>query len=243
LGLDPSKTRDGVSWFHTHHLPPGPWRHTQDLLLGFREPLGIAEDAPVEWRITFSPTEEAERTRFFRSLPEGPVAGLVLATANPRKDWPPERYGPLADGLHELGYTVLLIGGPGARERRAADVVLRLARSMPVDVLGDSVRRLMGLVAGVDLLVSPDTGALHVAHALGTPVVGLYGHTNPWRVGPWRRFQELVVDRYSEPGEEPDPAGYEPRSGRMERITVADVLERVERARRQHGVHPRKVAW
>lgn len=102
---------------------------------------------------------------------------------------------------------------------------------------------MMWMVDGVDLLVSPDTGPLHVAHALGTPVVGLYGHSNPWRVGPWRRFRELVVDRYTDPGEEPDPSRYEPRDGRMARIRVEDVLERVDLLRRRYGDRPREPAW
>jgi heptosyltransferase I len=95
---------------------------------------------------------------------------------------------------------------------------------------------MMWMVAGVDLLISPDTGPLHLAHALGTPVIGLFGHTNPARVGPWRAFRDLVVDRYTEPGAPPDPTGYEPKLGRMERIAVADVLERVERARAIYGM-------
>jgi heptosyltransferase I len=243
IGLDPAKTRDGISWLHTHHLPAGPWRHTQDLLLGFREPLGIAVDGPVEWKITFSPAEEAERTAFFASLPDRPVVGVVLATANPRKDWPADRYPALVERLEDLGYTVLLVGGPSPTERSAADRVLAEARRPPVDGLGDSVRRMMWMVGGADLLICPDTGPLHVAHALGTPVVGLFGHTNPARVGPWKRFRELSVDRYTEPGEEPDPSRYEPRSRRMETIQVEDVMDRVEAARQIHGVRPEKRPW
>lgn len=243
VGLAPSRTRDGVSWFNTHHLPEGPWRHTQDLLLQFRDVLGLPKRDPVTWRITFSPGEREERDRFFTELSSRPVAGLVLATANPRKDWPAERYAPLADALHDRGYTVLLIGGPGPREAEAAKRVRELARHRPSSGLGNSVRRMMWMVDGIDLLVSPDTGPLHVAHALGTPVVGLYGHTNPWRVGPWKRFRDLVVDRYTNPGEEPDPARYEPRDGRMERITVDDVLERVDLLRRRYGERPREAAW
>ncbi|HZD06458.1 MAG TPA: glycosyltransferase family 9 protein, partial [Longimicrobiales bacterium] len=150
---------------------------------------------------------------------------------------------PLADALHDRGYTVLLVGGPGTRERAVAERIGARARTSPVNALGDSVRRMMWLVAGADLVVSPDTGPLHIAHALGTPVVGLYGHSNPWRVGPWRRFRELVVDRYTEEGEPPDPSAYEPKEGRMERIRVEDVMERVELARRIWGERPREPAW
>jgi heptosyltransferase I len=66
------------------------------------------------------------------------------------------------------------------------------------------------------------------------PVIGLYGHTNPWRVGPYRKFEDLWVDHYTEPGAEPDPSHADARYGRMERITVDEVLERVERAVRRY---------
>jgi ADP-heptose:LPS heptosyltransferase len=94
LGLPPSKTRDGVRWFNTHHLPERPWCHTQDLFLGFRTPLGLPGDAPVEWGIAFSVEERAEQAAFFGRLAERgrPVAGLVLATANRAKDWRADRH-------------------------------------------------------------------------------------------------------------------------------------------------------
>jgi heptosyltransferase I len=235
VGLPPSKTRDGVSRFNTRHLAERPWCHTQDLLLGYREVLGVPADAPVEWRITFSDEERAERARFFAALGGAPVVGLVLATANPSKDWPAERYAPLARALAALGYRVLLIGGPRERERSVAEGILADPAAGAVSGLGDSVRRMMWMVAGVDLMISPDTGPLHLAHALGTPVVGLFGHTNPARVGPWRDFRELVVDRYTEPGAPLDPSAYEPKPSRMARIEVADVLAKVELARARYG--------
>ena len=236
VGLPPSKTREGVRLFNTHHLPEGPWRHTQDQLLGYREVLGLPSGAPVTWGITFSAEERTAQARFFRGLGQAPLAGVALATANPKKDWPPDRYPALVDALSHLGYRVLLIGGPGVRERAAAARVMADATLPPVDGLGDSVRAMMWMVDGVDLLVSPDTGPLHIAHAVGTPVVGLFGHTNPARVGPWKRYRDLVVDRYSDPGNRADPSLYEPRLGRMEMIRVEDVVEMVERARSVYGV-------
>jgi heptosyltransferase I len=94
---------------------------------------------------------------------------------------------------------------------------------------------MMWLVDGVDLLVAPDTGPLHLAHALETPVIGLFGHTNPARVGPWRRYRDLVVDHYTEAGQPADPTAYEPKLGRMEGIGVGEVLERARLAGERHG--------
>jgi hypothetical protein len=78
------------------------------------------------------------------------------------------------------------------------------------------------------VVVAPDTGPMHIAVAVGTPTIGLFGYTNPRRAGPYR-FRELTIDAFGEPGESYDAgAGYRP--GRMDRITVAEVLEKVELA-------------
>ena len=232
VGLPPSKTRDGAAWFNTVSVSEGPWMHTQDLFLRFREPLGIPADDPVDWDVTFTEGERSDQEAFFSRIRQGargPVVGLVTATANPRKDWPAERLPDLVQSLvDDLDATVVLVGGPSAREAEAA-ARIRQAGAPVVNALGDSVRRMMWIVDGVDLLVSPDTGPLHLAHALGTTVVGLFGHTNPWRVGPWRRDRDLVIDRYTEPGETPDAALYQPRHQRMEQITVDDVMAMVDR--------------
>ncbi len=237
VGLAPSRTRDGVRFINTAHTPEGPWRHTQDLFLEFLDSLGIDRPDPMEWGLAFSKEEEREAASFFAHVGDRPVVGLVLATANAKKDWLPDRYTHLADMLEQdLGYTVLLLGGPGDADQRAAHFVADHGSGTPVWGLSDSVRRLIWSIRGCDLVISPDTGALHIAHALDVPVVGLFGHTNPWRVGPYERFHDLVVDQYSDPDEEPDPSRYEPRHGRMERITVADVLERVRVAESAYGM-------
>ncbi len=235
VGLPRSKTRDGIFLVHTHMLAEGPWKHSQDLFLDFRWALGVPHDAPVTWDLAFSETERKEQRAFFAGLDARPRAALVVGSANEKKDWPAERIAALADALaDEQGFRVLLLGGPSARERRIADTVLAAAGSRPLDCLGDSVRRLSWILDGSDLVIAPDTGPLHIAHALDVPVIGLFGHTNPARVGPWLRFRDLVVDRYTEPGDEPDPSSYLPKDGRMESITLDDVLEKVEVARSRY---------
>ncbi len=235
VGLPISKTRDGVSAFNTHAVQDGPWKHTQDLFLDFRWALGVSRDDPVSWGLSLSEAEVATRNAFFDGLDGRPVASLVVASANPHKDWPASRYAELADVLAtDFGFQVLLLGGPSPREREAVATILDRSRTNPLDELGDSVRRLMGLVSGSSLVVAPDTGPLHIAHALGVPVVGLFAHTNPWRVGPYRDFHDLVVDRYTEPGAEPDPSGYLPKDAWMDTIALEDVLEKVEVARSRY---------
>ena len=89
------------------------------------------------------------------------------------------------------------------------------------------------LLDGSALVVSPDTGPLHIARALDVPVVGLYGYTNPKRTGPYRRYLDLVVDGYAEFPGEAYPVTAAHRNG-MKRVTIEAVLEKISLAREQY---------
>lgn len=239
VGLAPSRTRDGVRLVNTEYTVGGEWRHTQDLFLEFLDAVGVERPDPLAWEITLSAEEESAAEAFFSASQGETIVGLALGTANPAKDWPTERYVSLTHALEaEYGFSVVLLGGPGKAERTTARAVLDDRRVAARSALSNSVRQLIWSIRGCDLVISPDTGALHIAHAMGTPVIGLFGHTNPWRVGPYERYHDLIVDRYTDPGEARSPARYGPRSGRMPAISVADVLERVHLARERYGVGP-----
>ena len=82
-------------------------------------------------------------------------------------------------------------------------------------------------------MLAPDTGPLHMAVALGTPTIGLYGYTDPRRSGPYGRFTDLTVDRFSDPGGERNPSR-STRRGRMSRIRAEDVVLKLERGIRSY---------
>ena len=86
------------------------------------------------------------------------------------------------------------------------------------------------ILDGAALVLAPDTGPLHMAVALDRPVVSLMGYTNPKRTGPYRKYHDLIVDAYGEPGES-YRISMENRVDHMPRISVRDVLDRVERWR------------
>jgi heptosyltransferase I len=224
------RARDGVWLAGNRHLPPRPRRHTQDMFLEFAEALGI-DPLPLEWKLTVTGAERAEQRRLLDTLDGRPAVALVPASANANKDWPAERYVAVADAIEgDLGARAVLVGGPGDRETRAARTIEDRAARKPVWMMGDGVRRLTWILEACDAVVAPDTGPLHIARAMGTPVVGLFGHTNPWRVGPYRAWEDLWVDAYTEPGAPRDPSNATPKAGRMETIRPEDVIQRVERA-------------
>lgn len=234
VGFDRDRASDGVWLAANRRLPRRPRSHTQDMFLEFLEWLGVAPE-PLEWRLEPTAEERAAQARFFEPF-ERPVAAVVPATANPKKDWVAERWAGVLDALAgDFGFDTVLLGGPSERERRIVAEIQATASTRSVVAMGDGIRPLLWRLHGSSLLVAPDTGPVHMARAMDVPVVGLYGHTNPWRVGPYRKYQDLWVDTYTEPGEAPDPSNAEPKLGRMERIGVADVLERVQAAVDRYG--------
>ena len=107
-------------------------------------------------------------------------------------------------------------------------VILERAKHKPLSALGNGgLRGLVGILDGAALVLSPDTGPLHITVALDRPVISLIGYSNPKRVGPYRKFGDLMIDAYGEPGED-YPISMENRKDRMPRITVQDVLEKVQ---------------
>lgn len=229
LGFDRRRARD-LNWlFTTERIPPHENQHVQDQYFEFLDHLGVEHDPP-EWGIVITDEEREEQRRFFERI-DRPVCTVVLGSSKPGKDWPPERYARLLETIEgDFGFRAVIIGGPSAGERAAAAEVIRLTRAQPLDALGDNLRRLVYLIDGSDVLVSPDTGPLHISRALETPVVGLYGYTNPKRSGPYRKYEDLIVDGYARVPGEDYPITMEYRADGMGRVTVEMVREKFELA-------------
>ena len=122
--------------------------------------------------------------------------GFVLinpGAAWPNKRWPPERFGVIARHLrdrHALRSVVLWGGG----EAPLADAVVHASSAAAVRAPETSLGDLLALSARASMMVSGDTGPVHIAAAVRTPIVGLYGPTWPERNGPWDP-QDVVVSR------------------------------------------------
>jgi heptosyltransferase I len=225
LGFDRARARDLQWLFTTHRIPPHDPQHVQDQYFEFLRWLGL-DPEPVTWDLLPDEREREAQAAFFSSL-DRPACAVVVGTSDPRKNWHAAGWARVLEAVErDHGLRPVLVGGPSAAERRIADEVLALTSARVVDALGDDVRRLIWLLEGSALTISLDTGPLHVSRAVGTPVVGLFGHTNPRRSGPYRAWPELVVDGYAEHPGEPYPIAHAHRDG-MRRITVEMVLEKV----------------
>ena len=98
------------------------------------------------------------------------------------KCWPVDRYAAVARGLIERGFRVLINAGP--REEVMADVIVKGTSGASIP-LSTTLEQLVAITRRISLCVAGDTGPLHLACALGRPVVGIYGPTDPSRNGPF----------------------------------------------------------
>lgn len=228
LGFDRARARD-FNWLFTNtRIPPHTPQHVQDQYFEFLTALNVPHE-PVVWDL--GPwAQEREWQREFVSQFDRPLASIVVGTSKPQKDWLPERWAEVANALwSDFGLQPVLVGGRSQRELNAESII-RERSPHSHSALGSGLRNLVGILDASSLVLTPDTGPLHMTVALDRPVVSLIGYTNPKRTGPYRKFQDLIVDAYGNPGEDYGIT-MENRPDRMPNISVRDVLDRVERWR------------
>ncbi len=226
LGYDRARARD-LNWlFTTHTIPPHPTQHTQDEFFEFLGALGVPHE-PVEWGLGPWLEERAWQREFLARF-DRPIAALVPGSSAAQREWLPERWAAVADVLYEdYGLQPVLVGGRSPRELHAERTIVTESRAPVISTLGIPLRQLVGVLDASVLVIAVNTGPLHMAVALDRPVISLMGHNNPKRVGPYRRFHDLIIDAYGDPGEQ-YPVSLENRPDRMRRIMVNDVVEKIE---------------
>ncbi len=169
-----------------------PYVYLQPEVLRYLELAGLVGAAPVGLTPRLAVTA-ADRAAAAAVLPaEGQVAFLHPGATDVRRRWAPERFAAVGDALAERGVTVLVNGGPA--ERGIVDAVLD-AMSAPARPVSLGLDAIAGVLASCDVVVSNDSGPLHLAAAVGAPTVGLFWGPNiansppPWRA----RHRPLVA--------------------------------------------------
>jgi lipopolysaccharide heptosyltransferase I len=227
IGFPKEHLREPLARFlYTHTPAAGDSPHVVHKNLALLAPLKIHDRRlrfPVE--VPRTPTVEAVVDRF------GGYALINPGAAWPNKRWPPERYGAVARGIFEqFGMRSIVLWGPG--EQPLAQAVAAAASGAADVSPPTGIPDLVGLARGAQLMISGDTGPLHIAGAVGTPIVALFGPTYAERNGPWGLFDitvsrtEQCICHYQRQCRRATPC--------IEDIQVDDVLGAV---RRRMGLH------
>ncbi len=170
----------------------------------------------------------AQAAEWLRELPRPRVA-LNVGASRAYKRWLEANWAAVADKLAERGCGVVFVGGPGDTEAIARVQSLQQHTAGGLNLSGKTtLRELASVLAACDLLVSGDSGPMHLAVAVGTPTVALFGGTDPRRHGPYGTGH-VVLHKPAPDGELPSrrPSA-EYGAACMAAITVKDVLRAVQ---------------
>ena len=188
IGFTSSYARERLArWFYSEVYDPGRGglddpRETRDIVhinLGFLTPFGVEASAP-EFPIA---DVDSVVARWAVEQSRGRYALLNAGAAWPNKRWPAERFGRVASELRDrYGLTSIALWGPG--EEPLARTVVESAQGAALLSPKTTIADLVALARGAAVMVSGDTGPTHVAVAVGTPVVAIFGPTRAVRNGP-----------------------------------------------------------
>lgn len=234
IGFDARRGRDLHGCFVNERIPYRD-EHLADGFLGFAGALGIPRERcarSLELHLAADAAATASGL-----VGEGRYFVINPAASKPERVWPVDRYAAVARHVVRTTGWRLVLTGAGGGEKHLADALAAQLADQVVNLAGrTSVRELAAVVAGAEGLLAPDTGPVHIAAAVGTPVIGLYAVARSALTGPWpdRRY---CVDRYAEAaaallGRSGTQLGWHTRvhdARAMEFISVDEVCAQVDR--------------
>lgn len=229
----------GKGFFYNIKVPFDRQNHEVEGNIRLLKTLGISVD---DRTLFIQRTEEARRAarEFFsqENLEGRTVIGIHPGSGIHQagfKRWPKERFAALADRLsQEFGARVILFGG--AEEISLAAEIRRAMKSAPLIMTGKStLSQTASLIAKCRLFISNDSGLLHVACAVATPAIGIFGPTSPLRTGPFHSCSSVIrKELRCSPCYRGKPVSCSHRKC-LEEITVEDVFEEAKRLLEEHG--------
>jgi heptosyltransferase I len=241
IGYDAARAKDLHGLVVNERIPARSGEHVLDAIGSFCEPLGLKQ-TKVRWDIPIP--DEAQAWAAEQLSGDAPTLLVSPSSSHALRNWRPERYAAVMDHAATRGWRVALVGGPSASERTMADAVLAACRHTPLDLTGkDTLKKLLALLGRAQLLLTPDSGPMHMANAVGTKVLGLHAASNPNRSGPYsdRRW---CVDKYDaaarkylgKPASELAWGAKIEQPGVMDLIEAGDAIERFDAASAHLGI-------
>lgn len=230
IGFDRARAKEGQWLVTNHRVEPLAQPHVLEGFMGFAKAIGVKDLTP-QWHI---PVPKVD-TEFAQTQIKDNEKVLIIcaAASKAERNWSAEGYAAVAQHAISKGFKVVLCGGPTQLEKDLAEQILQACPSKIDNLVGKtSLTQLLALLKRASLVLAPDTGPAHMAVTQGTPVIGLYAHSNPGRTGPylWRQY---VVNAYDEAitaqyGDEVKWGTRAKGEHLMALINVNDVIEKFE---------------
>ena len=235
IGFDRMRAREGQWLFCNRHIPFHD-SHLVDSFLAFVETLS-GKSAQAIWGLPVDENDLQWAREQLHTLPK-PWVAIHPYSSKPERNWLPKCYAEVIERtVSRWQGGILLTGGNSPAEQALSEHLAQHAPGHILNLSGKTTpRQLAALLSLVDVLVAPDTGAVHIARAMDTPVIGLYAVASPKLTGPYQRL-EYCVDRYPQAvqkflGKATEQLSWNTRvhhPDAMSLIVVDDVMEQLEK--------------
>ena len=202
IGFDSQRAKEAQWLFTNKKIAAQAEPHVLDGFMGFADALGLDVTPPL-WHMPITDEDQlwASEKLSANNPADKPIAVICPAASKAERNWHAEGYSQAAEHLSKRGFKVVICGGPTTMEKLLAEAIISRSEFSVGDneilnLVGEtSLKQLLAVLKVAHLVIAPDTGPAHMAVTVGTPVVGLYAHSNPKRTGPYL-YPQYVVSAY-----------------------------------------------
>ena len=244
IGYDLNRSSDLHSIFSNKKIQSSKHSHVVDVFLSFLNVLSIEKSNFIyKWDIEERITKKQLFKKFFELQDKYFVLSPCSRSAN--RNWLVDRYAAVADYINiNFGIQCVLSSSSNSFEEEFVKDIISSMKSKPLNLSGrTNLHELYSLVKNSELLISPDSGPIHIATCAGKPVIGLYGVTNTVRAGPYNS-RDLCIDKYNEAllkykGLESHQAKWRYKNNNknvMSLISTEEVIEKIDKYFKERSV-------
>ncbi len=195
LGFSSDRSQDFQTLFTNVKVPSPSSLHVADGLMAFAHQIGVPQ-SELTWSLSYS--EQDARWAETKRLADKPNLLLVPGASKAYKNWNAKGYVDVINHAREKSWNVILAGSAARVEVDLAERIQSLLTEPCLNLVGQSsIMQMLALIDKVEMVIAPDTGPAHMASAMQTPIIGLYAHHNPVRVGPYN-YLKYAVSVYEE---------------------------------------------
>ncbi len=231
IGYDKSRHKEMHGWVINEQVEPLPNYHVLDGFMQFVRYLGCQ---PVfDWSLPVTESDRAWAAQHIQSHQKNII--ISPCSSHHLRNWSASRYADLIDAINSrYNAHIIITASPADQEKKFVADIENQCQSQVLNLAGqDTLKQLWALMGLADLVISPDSGPLHMAGAVGSPVIGLMAASNPKRSGSYQ-FPELTVNKYPEAcrqflNKSVDQVKWGSKTefpGAMDLITVDEVMEK-----------------
>ncbi|SET20913.1 glycosyltransferase family 9 protein [Thalassotalea agarivorans] len=195
IGFDVKRSRELQRLFVNEFIAEQENPHVAEGFMAFAQALGLPYKQP-----TWSVKPDAQSSLWANNIVTSnrPIALICASASKDERNWHTEHYAAVADHIHNQGYKVILVGGNTQREQALSENIIAKSTTKPASLVGKtSLPQLLAIIDRARFIVAPDTGPVHMAVMVNTPVIGLYAHSNPDRTGPYL-YPQYTISCYQQ---------------------------------------------